>query len=76
METHSNLQQEQQLLTFPEAAGRLRICTHSLRRWIKSGKLPIRVISLGSRRLLAAEDVDAILTGRALDSTKPQTTGD
>ncbi len=52
-------QMEQRLLGIPQAAQLLGISKHTVRLWIKKGRLPF--IQLGRRILLRADDLHAFI---------------
>lgn len=56
------------LLTYPEAADRLRVSTKTLRRLVAAGTIPAVRISVGSVRFDVA-DLDAYLAARKTEAS-------
>jgi excisionase family DNA binding protein len=56
------------LLTVPEVAGRLRMTTMTIYRWIEDGKLP--ALQIGKHYRIKSSDLDAVLASAEVRTTR------
>jgi len=61
-----------ELMTSEEAAKVFRVCPHTIRRWVREGKIPF--IRVGNRILFTREHVESLLSPKSPngDQTKQE----